>query len=319
LSARATEIRDTTLLAAATVTGVFLAPIVSLVGLPIAAAGIAGLAYRGRAVMAVLAAAIGVAAVALVQPADLLFAAPAVTAVLLSVVLLPAVDYQVVGLALVSVLGVAGYAHDALVLRGQGTSPSQVVTSTLNQALAQAERSAGTSATPDTIQRMREVAHTLASALPTFYFVSAFVVAVAVVVAVAWAAHRSGRTVKVPPLSRLDLSPYILLPFVAGVLFVAAGYSALPSAAVLGVVGLNLVLCVRTLFLLQGLGVAAGVLDRTRVGLGVRILALAALAALDAFTYVLSFSGLLDFWLNFRHLPRDGVTTPAPIPGMPDR
>jgi len=38
---------------------------------------------------------------------------------------------------------------------------------------------------------------------------------------------------------------------------------------------------------------------------------LAALAALDALTLVVSFIGLLDFWVNFRRLPRDGVT-PAP-------
>jgi len=42
-------------------------------------------------------------------------------------------------------------------------------------------------------------------------------------------------------------------------------------------------------------------------------LALAALAALDAFTYVVSFTGLVDFWINFRRLPRDGVTPTAPL------
>jgi hypothetical protein len=76
-------------------------------------------------------------------------------------------------------------------------------------------------------------------------------------------------------------------------------------------VGLNLVLCARTLFVLQGLSVSAGLLDRAGVGLGGRILALAALAALDALTLVVSFVGLLDFWVNFRRLPRDGVTPTA--------
>ena len=78
--------------------------------------------------------------------------------------------------------------------------------------------------------------------------------------------------------------------------------------------GLNLVLCARTLFVLQGLSVSAGVLDRAGVGLGGRILALAALAALDALTLAVSFIGLLDFWVNFRRLPRDGVTPAAPTP-----
>jgi hypothetical protein len=316
LNPRATEIRDTTLLAGATVLGVFLSPLVSLIGLPVAAAGIAGLVYRGKTPMAAFAAIVGLAAVAVAAPADLIFAAPALVAVVLAVVLMPLIDFQLVGLLLMSIFGVAGFVHDTVVMRAEGTNPAQLVSTTLNQALAQAEKSAGPSATPDTVQRMREVAQTLANALPTFYFVTAFVAAVVVVVAVAWVARRSGRSVKVPALSRLDLSPYILLPFVAGVLAVAAGYSAVPYAAVLGIVGLNLVLCVRMLFLLQGLGVAAGVLDRTGVGLGGRIFALAVLAALDALTMVVSFTGLLDFWINFRRLPREGAAPTSPV--LPD-
>ena len=319
MSARPTEIRDTTLLAAATVVGAFLSPLLSLVGLPIAAAGIAGLVFRGKTVMAALAATVGVVLVAVAQPADVIFAAPALIAVLLAVVLLPRIDYQIVGLALITVFGLAGFAHDTVALRAQGTNPGKLVSASINQALDQAVKSAGTSASPDAIQRMREVAHAMSTALPTFYFASALAATVAVLVTVAWTARRSGRTVKVPSLSRVDLSPYVLLPFVAGVLLLAASYSAIPGAAVYGAVGLNFVLCVRTLFLIQGLGVAAGVLDRAGVGLGVRILALAALAALDAFTYVLSFAGLLDFWLNFRRLPRDGVTPPLPVPETLDR
>ena len=94
----------------------------------------------------------------------------------------------------------------------------------------------------------------------------------------------------------------------AGLFLLAASYASFAGSSMLGVVGLNLVLCARTLFFLQGFSVAAGVLDRAGVGLGGRILALAVLAALDALTLVVSFTGLLDFWVNFRRLPRDGVT-----------
>ena len=89
----------------------------------------------------------------------------------------------------------------------------------------------------------------------------------------------------------------------------------MPVWVSVGVVGLNLVLCVRTLFFLQGISVAAGVLDRAGVGLGGRILALAALAALDVPTFVLSFTGLLDFWVNIRRLPREGT---APVVTDPE-
>jgi hypothetical protein len=63
------------------------------------------------------------------------------------------------------------------------------------------------------------------------------------------------------------------------------------------------------------------VLDRTGVGLGGRILAWAALAVLDAFSAwtFFSFVGLLDFWINFRRLPRDGATPQSPTTAMSDR
>ena len=220
----------------------FLSPLIALIGLPIAAAGIAGLMYRGKVVMAAFAVIVGVVSVVIVQPADAMFAVPALLAVLFAVVALPMIDFQVVGLVLLTVFGLAGFAHDSLILRAQGTTPGQLVSSTLDQALAQAEKSAGSSATPDALQRMREVTHVMATALPTFYFVSAFVSTIAVIAVITWAARRSGKTAAVPRLAQLDLSPYVLLPFVAGVLLVAASYSAIPNAVVLGVVGLNLVL-----------------------------------------------------------------------------
>jgi hypothetical protein len=107
----------------------------------------------------------------------------------------------------------------------------------------------------------------------------------------------------------------VLWIFVVGLLLLAASYVSTAESSILGVVGLNLVLCARTLFFLQGFSVAAGVLDRAGVGLGGRILALAVLAALDALTLVLSFTGLLDFWVNFRRLPREGA---APTVAEPD-
>ena len=313
------QIRDTGLLSAAIVLGVVIAPQIAILGLPIAAAGIAGLAYRGRALPATIAAALGVAAVAVLQPADVVMAAPAITAVLLAVALLPKLDIQVVGAMLVTVFGLAGAAQETLLFRAQGTTAAAWITVQLNDALVQAEKSAGPSATPETIQQMRDFVHTLVTLIPTVYFMTGFLSAIAVITAIAWAARRSGRTINVPRFSRIDLSPHVLWPFVAGLFLLAASYSAMPGAAIVGAVGLNLVLCVRMLFLLQGMSVAAGVLDRTGVGLGGRILALAALAALDVFTYAVSFTGLLDFWINFRRLSRDGVTPVTPAPWASDR
>jgi len=317
---RTAEIRDLGLLSAAVVLGVTLSFEFSLIGLPLAAMGLAGLIFRGRIFPAGMAAAFGVAAVAIVQPESIIFVAPALVAVFLAVFLLPRVDAQVVGAVLTAVLSVAGAGRDYVLLKGQGTTLYAMLSSELNKAVAQQAQAAGGS-TASTAQAMRETVSTLLSLIPMMYFVTGLVTAIAVIYGIAWAAKRSGRTVMVPPLARLDLSPHVLWPFVIGLFALAASYSPIAHAATWGTVGLNLVWCCGALFSLQGLGVSAGVLERTGVGPGVRILALAALAVIDAFLagIPLGFVGLVDFWVNFRRLPRDGVTPSSPNPVVSDR
>jgi hypothetical protein len=168
---------------------------------------------------------------------------------------------------------------------------------------------------------MRDATKTMLELIPAYFFVSGLIMAVAVIVGLGWAAKRSEATVRIPKLSQLDLTPHVLWPFVMGLLALAASYSSIPNAAALGVVGLNLVWCAGAVFSLQGLGVTAGVLDRTGVGLGGRILAWAALAVLDALSAwtLFGFIGLLDFWINFRRLPRDGESPSSPEAAVSDR
>jgi hypothetical protein len=289
-----------------------MSPQLAVVGLPVAAAGVAGLAYRGKITLAAVAATLGVGAVAALQRIDVVFVAPAVIAILLSVVMLPKRNAQVVGALLVGVLTLASVAFEGLLARGQGTTLTAATALQMQAAVGELVKALGSSASAELVSRLKEVAVTMSGAWPATYFESAVVVGVLVIVAIAWAARRAGREVNVPTLSKLDLSPHVLWAFVAGVLLLAASYGAFSASRTFAVVGLNLVLCARTLFFLQGLSVSAGLLDRTGVGLGGRILALAALAALDALTLVVSFIGLLDFWVNFRRLPRDGMTPTAP-------
>ena len=312
MDARTAGIRDASLLSAAVVLGALMAPQLAFVGLPVAAAGVAGLAYRGKIAMAGVAAVLGVVAVFALQRIDAVFVAPAVVAVLFAVALLPKRSAQVVGAVLIGVLALASAGFEELLARAQGTTLTAMTALQLQLAVGELTKALGASASAELVSRLKEVALTMSTAWPATYFESAVFVGVLVIVAIAWAARRAGREVNVPSLSRLDLTPHVLWAFVVGLLLLAASYGNYPTSKALGVVGLNLVLCVRTLFALQGLSVSAGVLDRTGVGLGGRILALAALAALDALTLVVSFIGLLDFWVNFRRLPRDGVTPAAP-------
>jgi uncharacterized protein YybS (DUF2232 family) len=210
----------------------------------------------------------------------------------------------------------AGWGRDYVLLKAQGMTLTSVLSSELNKVVAQQAQSAGGSAGA---RAMRDTVNLMLSLIPFMYFITGLATAIAVILAIGWAAKRSGRAVKVPPLSRLDFTPHVLWPFVVGLFALAASYAPIANASTWGVLGLNLVFCVSVLFGLQGLGVAAGVLGRTGVGLGVRILALAALAVLDAFTHTVSLVGLVDFWVNFRRLPRDGATPSSPLPAVSDR
>jgi hypothetical protein len=310
-------IRDSSLLAVSVVLGVAVSALVPWIGLPIAAAGIAGLVYRNRTVVAAAISALGVAAAAIVNAANVVFTAPAIVALLLAVVMLPRVDVQIVGLVLVTVFTVAGFAADAVIAQRAGTTISAQIAEQSQAIVAELGKSLGASATPDVVAQLKSASNLMQAVWPSTYFESALFVAVLSIAAIAWAARRAGRDVKVPALSKLDLTPHVLWAFVVGLLLLAASRGSFPQASVLWSVGLNLVLCVRALFFLQGLGVAAGVLDRMSVGLGGRIFALAALAALDALTFALSFIGLVDFWVNFRRLPRDGAP-PAPAHEAPE-
>jgi len=314
VDARPTSIRDLSLLFVATALGTALATSVAAFGLPIAAAGIAGLAYRGRTIVAVAAAGVGIGIAAMSALVDLLYVAPVALAIILAVVLLPKRPVQFVAGLLVFVFALASVGYDAFVARAAGTTLPAQIAAQAQLLAAELVKSMGSSAPSEMLGQLKEAATFVASSWPSAYFQSAVFLAVIVTAAIAWSARRSGVSLDIPPLSRLDITPHVMWAFVGGLLLLAASYGSFSASETFGVVGLNLVLCARTFFFLQGISVSAGVLDRTGVGLGGRILALAALAALDAFTLVLSFTGLLDFWINFRRLPRDGESPIAAEP-----
>ncbi len=281
-------------------------------GLPIAAAGIAGLVYRGRTVLAGIAAATGVGLAALLAPSAILYAAPAVLAILLAVVALPKRHVQLVAGALIAAFTLTSAGYDAFVAQAAGTTLLAEWAAQSKRLMAEMTKSLGASATADIRTQLDGAASFVASAWPSVYFQWAVIMAVIVIAAISWAARRTETPLDVPRFSQVDITPHVLWAFVAGLLLLAASYASFSASVTLGVVGLNLVLCARTLFFLQGMSVSAGVLDRAGVGLGGRILALAALAALDALTFAISFTGLMDFWVNFRRLPRDGEMPVVP-------
>jgi len=303
------------MLFSAVVLGTVLCPVVAFVGVPIAAAGIAGLVYRGRTALAVGAAVAGVAATGAFSVSNVAYAAPVLTVVILAVLLLRTWSLQPVAAILVAVLALAGVAADALYALSRGTTLLASVSKQSHAVVAEMGKAMGNSASSSALAGLDEAAKFVESAWPSTYFQSAVFISALVVVSIVWAARRVDNPLDVGSVSTLDLSPHILWAFVVGLFLLAVSYLSFAASGLVGVVGLNLVLCARTLFFLQGFGVVAGVLDRSGVRFGGRILALAGLILLDAFTLFVSFIGLLDFWVNFRRVPREGVT---PATAEPD-
>jgi len=233
---RTKETRDLILLSAAVVLGAALSAAFPVVGLPLVGMGAGGLTYRGRIVGAIVGAVIGFAVVVALGPVDAIFSGPALVAVLLAVVMLRRIDVQWVGAMLVAVLSVTGWARDSLVLKAQGSSIAAMLSSEAKSLIAE---SAGSSANA---QALKDSANLLLSLIPMMYFVTALLTVVVIVLAIAWAAKRTGQEVKVPPLSRLDFTPHVLWPFIIGVLAAAASFGPVANPSLWLSVGLNLVL-----------------------------------------------------------------------------
>jgi hypothetical protein len=314
VDARISRIANPTIQLAAIVAGTVLAPVLPFVGVPLAAAGVAGLVYRGHTGFAAAAAAVGVAVVGVLNVTELAFVAPVIGAVVVTVVSLRTRPMQAVAAAFAGVFALASLAPVAMTARAQGITLSGFIAKQSQILMSMAKQAMGSSASVETLASLKDTLQLYASVWPALYFQAGIIVGALVIVSVVWVARKVDNPLEIGPFSTLDLSPHVLWPFVIGLFLLAASYLSFAGASTLGVVGLNLLLCARTLFFIQGISVMAGVLDRAGVGLGGRIFALAAFAALDALTFVVSFTGLLDFWINFRRLPREGVTSTVAEP-----
>lgn len=291
-------------------------PTTALVALPIAAAAAAALAYREQKLLAGFALALGAAAATAVSLSSVAFVVPAAIMVLVAIVLLPRASYQPVAAVMAVVLAVGGVGVEALnaASRGQGlgsylTEQSAAVTEALKQA-------AGPSASAELTQQMTALVKQTVAILPSVYAMVAVFATAFTIAAIAWSAKRVQQPVKVPPLEAVDLTPWVVLVPVVGLLFLAASRLVAP-AALAQAVGTNLMLIAGTLLFIQGVAVSAALMKRSRMGTGTRIVTYGLLFLLDTLLHVVSVFGLADLWVNFRKLPREG-TPSAPLTPVND-
>ena len=308
MAVRTAGIRDTVLLGTACAAGVVVSPQLPYVGLPVTAAAVAGLAYQGRLTAGLIALAAGVVGVALVLPQAVVFAAPVALVVLLAVWLLPRVSAGLTAAVLTVAIASSAILADTLSARLLGQSLTEAVRSESTAVTAAFKQALGASGSEIT-EQLEAVRRALVMLWPSFYIQSAIFAAVFIIAAISWAASRNGVELKVPKARDLDLSLHVLWLLVVGLVGLAAASVAGVYAYEVRSVALNMLYVARTLFFLQGVAVFSALFDVPKTGYGKMVGLYIALYLVDQVLLIVSLAGLLDFWANFRRLPRDGAPT----------
>lgn len=273
---------------------VFLHPVI---GLPVAGAALAGLAFRAPAAVSAVVAVVAGSAVGLMAGAG-----DAITIVLPMVgVALPLrAPYVFAGLMAASLVLVGPVAAQSMRRRG---SVSTAVAVTVGLSAVQLAALA-------LIAESREA---IVSLWPSLMVVTNGLVAVGVVVAIGMMAKRMGVSLgPVQQLAGFDLDPRAVLAPILALALLAAERLAIDGAPALGVIGLNVLSVARWVFFLQGMAVFAALFGRLKTGRPARIFGYVLLGIAESQLWLGSVLGLADIWLNLRRLPRDGAR-PEPI------
>ncbi|MDI6691998.1 MAG: DUF2232 domain-containing protein [Anaerosomatales bacterium] len=282
-------------------------------GLPVAAAGLAWLHARRGPLAAVIASLVAGAATFVVDPTGPLY----VTLWLLAVgpaaaALLKRSRFESVVLGIAVLVAVVWGGAVVGAAAAQGTDVASMFRSTTRQAVSQGLLDAR-SASADTAEAQRQVDELVEAVVRVLPAVLAFLAGVTAVGSVGAAVvvlRRIGVEVAgVPPLAEFDLDPRAVWPLIVAVVLIAVDkFSRGWRDGLLGVIGENLLLTMRWVLFAQGVAVFAGLYERAKMSRAGRALGYATLAITEAILPLVSLTGLVDVWLNFRRLPRDGRT-----------
>lgn len=288
-----------------------------LVGFPLAAAGLAGLIFSGHPVAAALVGGLAVALGTFLLPVDALLLAPAFVAMLFAIGGMHKRSALANTALLTSVLMAGLVARTTLAAWLQDMTVAALTKKTAEAALTTLGAVASTGTGESTVFGVEPemLVDVMARVWPFDHFANALLVAVVTVAVAGWAAARTGAEVRrLPHLAALDLSVHVLWPLVGAFAFLAAG-RAFDGADIATTIGLNLLLGVRLLLLAQGLGVAAAFYSRVGLAKLIRVVGYVLLVVADMMLPLVSMVGLIDFWANFRKLPRDDVRSASGLEG----
>jgi len=283
------------------------------VGLPLSAAALAGLVYKERQTSAAVAAVMSSAAVGFLSVSGAAMLSVALAATLFAIMALRRHDGPSVALVYVPVL--AG----ALALRDFSTAwvSGQTLTEYYDNGLEAARTMLATLGADDLVTA--EAIEAITTFAPLGYVLTALVAAVPTLLVILWVGRRIGApVVRAPRVDMLDFSPHVLWPLILALGAGAAAQIWGEFGDPLEAVALNLLLTVRIVLFVQGFAVIAAWLRRANIGRPGLILLGSLALLIDGPTWAVSVIGLLDFWINFRKLNRDGVDGSEPVQASSD-
>lgn len=309
MTSRAADIRDAVLIALALVLAAAVSADLPYVGLPLAGAALAWLAYRYGMWWSFAAAAVVSPLAVLAAPVQVLFVLPALLAAGPGAVLLlrrwsAQRTVAAVTLALI-VATMLPYAAHAV---ATGNGVLTVVMADYRASVDLFMRGLAVGGGLQALGGDATVRRTLMLLLPTVLFYPALIAGALDVFAVTWAARRRGVAVhSFPPLGRFDVSPHWVWLAIAGLAFLAAALFTGQTSGWMELLGANALLIVRPIMFVQGFGVFAAIYDRAKVGRIARGVGYTLLVAMEFLFPSVSILGLADVFANFRKLDRAGM------------
>lgn len=227
--------------------------------------------------------------------------APCILCALAVALLLPgrigftSVVLVIVGTAAAMVGSDAGY------VASQGGDMASYVSGLFDEIRAQSQAMLAGSATVGSMSALDQTLALMARVWPLIYLARAFGVVVLGLLGLMLARRDTYQSVYAAFL-RYEVPLWGVAALVAAIACMAGEAAGLPGGQAWGDVGLDVLLCLRVAFFLQGLAVAMCLMDRAAWGPFARVLCIACMLMAELGLSAVSVFGVIDVWADFRRI-----------------
>lgn len=199
----------------------------------------------------------------------------------------------------IAALGCVALALDAAQAASTGTSLSEVL---CNYIFEVVRESAGADVQTELV--IEQVKPVVSLFWPLAYMLSGAIDALAAGVGSHLMSVRTSGDARVPNIARFDAPLWCVGALALAVLGFGASFMDIPAAEIIRTVCVTVLMSIRFVFTAQGFGVASAWLSRTRLGCIALVPAIILLFWLETVFMIVSIVGLIDVWVDFRHLRR---------------